>query len=284
MKLPVIAAAAVGFYLFPTGAICADPPAVIQIGRELTKEGRSSAHQKVEADWARAFRKAKFPSHYLALTAMTGPGEVWFLSSYDSFAAMEQSDKLIESGALKNEMDLLEARDGEMRSSSRQMIAVYRKDLSYRPELTKVGSTRYMAISTFRLKLGHLPDFLEGSKHFRTAYEKLNFPRANLVYQVVGGAPQDTFLFFQPMETLKALDSMAQFSQALPKAMGVEEFGRLTKGAGDVFVSIETSFFKVNPQMSYVSKETEDADPSYWRPKAPAKPAAESKPKEKPAQ
>src|SRR6266849_6526865 len=112
--------------IFPLAAICADPPAVIQIGRESIKEGRSAAHRKVETDWARAFRRAKYPYHFLALETMTGANEIWFISGYPSFAAIEEGDRLIENGPLKNEFDLLDARDGELRATSRSMLAVYR--------------------------------------------------------------------------------------------------------------------------------------------------------------
>jgi len=66
------------------------------------------------------------------------------------------------------------------------------------------------------------------------------------------------------LETLKTMDSMAEVERALPAAMGPEEFGRLMKGAGDVFTSMEGSYFRISPQMSYVSKETEDADAAFW--------------------
>jgi hypothetical protein len=268
--------------IFPSTAICAEPPGVMQIIREAVKEGRGAAHRKVETDWSRAFRRAKFPYHSLALETMTGTNEVWFLLSYPSFAAIEESDNLIEKGPLKNEVEMLEARDGELRSSSRSMIAVYRKDMSYHPERANLGKTRYMAVNTFRVKLGHTGDFVAGSKMFLAAYEKMNFPHASIVYQVVGGAPQGMFLFFMPLETLKTMDSMAEVERALPAAMGPEEFGRLMKGAGDVFTSMEGSYFRISPQMSYVSKETEDADAAFWRPKISAKPASDAKAKEKP--
>src|SRR6266478_2183844 len=233
--------------IFPLAAICAEPPAVMQIIREAVKEGRSAAHRKVETDWSRAFRKANFPYHALALETMTGTNEVWFLNSYPSFAAIEESDNLIEKGALKNEVEMLDARDGELRSSSRSMIAVYRKDMSYHPERANLGKTRYMTMTTFRVKLGRTGDFMAGSKLFLAAYEKMNFPSASLVYQVVGGAPGGMFLFFWPLETLKSMDSMADIQRDLPAAMGRDEYGRLMKGAGDVFSSIEASCFRISP-------------------------------------
>jgi hypothetical protein len=47
---------------------------------------------------------------------------------------------------------------------------------------------------------------------------------------------------------------------------------RPMKGACDIFTS---TAFAINPRMSYVSKQTEDVDPGFWRPKvSPAKAAA----------
>jgi hypothetical protein len=49
----------------------AGPPPVLQIQREVIKEGKTAAHEKTEAEFVRAFRKAKFPGHYLAITTMS---------------------------------------------------------------------------------------------------------------------------------------------------------------------------------------------------------------------
>jgi hypothetical protein len=269
----------------PAIAQDAGPPPVIQIIRESIKEGRSAAHEKVETDYARMFRKNKFPFHYLALTSMTGPGEAWFVSAFPSFAAVEESDKEFQKPAFKAENDLLDARDGELRSISRNMYAVYRKDMSYQPEQANVGKTRYVNIESFRVKLGHTEDFMTGSKMFVAAFEKAKIKAPMLAYQVVAGAPEGLFLFIQPMESLKTFDEMPARQKALMDAMGAENFQRMMKGSGDVFTSTENSLFSVNPKMSYVSKETEDVDPAFWRPKVTsAKPAADTKVAEKTGQ
>jgi hypothetical protein len=244
-----------------------EPPAVLQIIRESIKEGHSAAHEKVEADWAGALRKHNVSFHSLALTSMTGPGEAWFLVAYPSFAAVEQGDQELHKPALKAEIDTLDARDGELRSNSRSMYAVYRKDMSYRPDLVNVGKTRYFGVTAFRLKLGQTGDFEAGSKKFIAAHEKAGLKAPAVAYQVIAGAPADLFLFFEPMESLKMVDEMPTQDKAVAEAMGNEEFQRMMKGAGDVFTSIEYSLFAVNPRMSYVSKDTEDVDPAFWRPK-----------------
>lgn len=260
-----------------------EPPAVMGITREAIKEGHGAAHEKVEADWAAAFRKRNLPFHSLALTSMTGPGEVWFLLPSKSFAEVERAGQEFQKSGLKSEIEMLEARDGELRSNSRTMYAIYRKDMSYHPELVNIGKTRYVGVTTFRLKLGHMGDFMEGSKKFLEADEKAGLKTPQVVYQVVAGAPEGMFLFMEPMESLKTLDEMPARDKAVSEAMGSEDFQRMMKGAGDVFTSIEYSLFAVNPRMSYVSKDTEDVDPAFWRPKmSPGK--AASKRAENPGQ
>ena len=166
-----------------------EPPAVMGIIRETVKEGHTAAHEKVEADWSGAMRKHNFSYHDLALTSMTGPSEALFLLPFKSFADVEQANKEMQKAALKSEIDLLDARDGELRSSSRTIYAVYRKDMSYRPDLVNIGKTRYIGVTAFRLKLGHMDDFEAGSKKFIDANEKAGLKNPTVVYQAIAGAP-----------------------------------------------------------------------------------------------
>lgn len=243
-----------------------EPPAVLEIVRESVKEGSVGAHEKVESDWAAAFRKHNFPNHQLTLTSMTGPSEALFLVGFSSFAEVEQAEQIFQKPGIKAEMQGLDARDGELRSASRTLYAVYRKDLSYRPELVNIGKTRYVGVQTFRLKLGHMHDFEEGSKKFRAADEQAGIKVPSVAYEILGGAPDGVVLFFEPMESLKTLDEVPAWEKAVQQAMG-EDYQRLMQGSGDVFNSMEYNLYAVNARMSYMSKETEDADPSFWRPK-----------------
>jgi hypothetical protein len=278
-----VAVLAAGCFSIP--AFCQEPPAVLHITREAIKEGRASAHEKTEADWSRAMRRAKYPGNYVALVTLAGPNEVWFIERYPSFAKMDEAEKMFDSGPLKNEMDMLDSRDGELRGSSRTMLAVYRKDMSYRPEQWNMGKIRYIAVTRMQVKLGMVPDFMKGTKEILGAYEKSNFPLPVMTAQVVAGAPNGTFLMFMGSESLEPYDNMHKFENAMMEAMGQERAMEFMKGEGAVFQAMENTMFRVSPTMSYVSKETEDADPAFWRPKpAAAKPAAEAKPKEKSGQ
>ena len=147
-----------------------------------------------------------------------------------------------------------------------------------------LGKTRFINIASYRVKLGHTEDLMAGSKMILGALEKANLQFPVLAYEVMAGVPEGLFLFIEPMESLKTLDEGPARDRAMIEAMGAENFGRLMKGTGDVFATIETNLFSVSPQMSYVSKEVEDTDANFWKPKAPAKPVVETTPKEKTGQ
>src|SRR6266496_3935930 len=186
--ITVIAAAlpSCGFPVFGQAAAAGGwpPPKVLQIYREEVKPGKAPAHEVVEAGWPRAFAKANWPTHYIAMTSLTGPNEAWFMTGFDSFAAWEADTRNIDKNpGLKKELDQLEAKDGELRSGGRSVVASFREDLSnqWNVDMPKM---RYFRVITFRVgelglvtrrgedreggvregepdsTLGHVPDFL----------------------------------------------------------------------------------------------------------------------------
>jgi hypothetical protein len=266
-------------------AIAQEPSPVINFGREAIKEGRTAAHEKVEADWARTFRRAKFPYYWVGMNTMTGANEAWFVSFYDSFADIEKANKAEES-ALKSDNDMLDARDGELRNSSRSQILVYRKDLSYHPERAVLGKTRYFDVSVYQVKLGKSEQFRDGLKTYLSGMEKSGYPLPVLCYQVVAGGHAGTYHFVTPMESLAALDSSDEYNKKASEALGPDATSKLRQSTGEIFSSIETTYLKVNPNMSYLPASVESADPDFWRPKPAAapKPAAPKPVTPKPGQ
>src|SRR5712692_11855886 len=75
------------------------PPKVLQIIREEVKYGKGPAHEKHEAGYPRALKKANWPATYLAMTSITGQGEAWFLFPYDSFFSFENNRPATEKNA-----------------------------------------------------------------------------------------------------------------------------------------------------------------------------------------
>ena len=72
----------------------APPPAynVVTVYRETVKPGKSHAHDALENGWAAALASAK-PNGFLAIIAMTGPAENWYLTPFANWADYEKSNK-----------------------------------------------------------------------------------------------------------------------------------------------------------------------------------------------
>lgn len=255
------------------------PAPVLQIFQETVKEGRGAAHAKVEADWAATFRKADFPAHYIAMATMSGPEEVWFVQPMPSFAINEEYDKASAKEPLKSALATMSSLDGELRSSSKTLWAVFRPDLSYGVERFNPPKMRFVSIGSYRVKLGRDQDFTEGTKTYLGGYAKANIETCILAYQVVAGAPAGTYLFISMMDSLQTFDQQPERMKALRDAMG-DDYSKIMTGAGEVFVSIENTLFQAKPAMSYAPKALIDADP-FWKPEATTVTATRTKKKEK---
>ncbi|HEY8793805.1 MAG TPA: hypothetical protein VIM15_02585 [Gemmatimonadaceae bacterium] len=245
------------------------PPKVVQIIREEVKPGKGAAHAKVEAGWPRAFAKAKWPTHYLAMTSMSGPSEAWFLIGYPSMAAWEQDNQNSEKAtALTAQLDQLSARDGELLSNTRGVVATYIDSLSYKPHVD-MPTMRYFQVLTFRVRPGHESDFMQAAKMFRTAYEKAkDLPAAWATYRVDFGMPGPVYLVFIPAKSLEEMDQHPAQDKAFGEAMGAENWKALNKIAADSYVNVESNLFALSPKMSYPPTEFAARDPDFWTPKA----------------
>ena len=245
------------------------PPKVLQIYREEVKPGKSAAHAVVEAGWPAAFARANWPVHYVAMTSTTGPSEAWYVTGYESFAAIEKDQQAVEKATVLNAtLEQLSARDGELLSSTRSVTAVHRPDLSYRSGSVNVAEARYVRVATVRVRLGHADAFVERQKTAMAAHDKANTGVHWTVYEVVGGMPAGTYLIFSSMKSLAEAD--VDVSKAFREAMGEENFAKRMQFARDSLLFVESNIFAFSPKQSYVSKEWVAANPDFWAPKTGA--------------
>ena len=255
-----------------------EPPKVIHIQREDIKEGKSAAHAKSEAHFVQAMTrmKKKFPSTFLGLSSVTGPSQVWFMEAHASFAS------IAETTAFEDETPVfatLDAQDGEYRTSSRGIIAVYRSDLSYHGAqlMESLPKARFFNVITIRIRFEHDAEFAELAKTALEAAEKSASDQPVAVYQVVSGMAAGTYMLMEPSASLKALDDAPARSRALMQAMGESGAKKFLKSAGEIIAGEEPVLFAIDPSMSYVSKEFAAGDPEFWTP-MPAKISAKPKP------
>ena len=259
------------------------PPKLMQIYREIVKPGHGAAHSKTEAGWPAAFRKANWPTHYMAMTSRSGPNEAWFISGWDSYAAYEKDAQGAEKNtALQAEMDRLSTVDGEHLSTMSSIFASYREDLSYRAAVN-IPQMRYFVLTTYRVKPGRGADFVAARKLVQAVHEKLNMDEHWATYQVTSGAPAGTYLLFLPIKSMAEMDAAQDMhGKAYEAAMGEEnqkKLGDLMNASVESSTSVILSF---SPKMSYPPKEWVLAD-AFWAPAtAPAAKADAKLPAKKP--
>jgi len=253
-------------------ALAQDPPQgpakILQILREEVKPGRSTAHERLEAGYAKAFKAAR-RSPYLAMSTITGPSEAWFLVRFDSYAALEAENDAIEKDAtLTQALGQLDEADAAFRTGQRAIIAEYREDLSYRP-LSNIGGIHYVDVIIFRVRPGQVPTFEEARAISKKAHEQANVDERWAVYEVGSGMPAGTFLMLFGHKSLAELDTDPH-TPAYREALGAEGRAKVQKLTGDAVQSVETMTFKFSPKMSYPPEWLVKADPDFWSPKTPA--------------
>lgn len=263
------------------------PPKVLQIFREEVRVGKGAAHEKFEAEgFVQTFAKANWPTHYLAMTTISGPSEAWFLTPYDSFEAWEKDRQATEKApGLLGQLDRLGEKDAEFITNGRSIVAILRPELSYRREGVNIFTMRYVAVTTYSVRPGHNADFEESRKIVNEAHEKANVDEHWSMYQVISGMPGGTFLYFAPFKSLKEEDAVPEkHGKAYQDALGDEGRKKLRELSSASILNSETMLFTFSPKMSYVSKEAIAADPDFWAPKPkmaarkPAETASSKKP------
>ncbi len=262
----------------------ADPPVgtqrpkVMTIFREEVKPGRQPAHEKSEAQWPAALRKANSKGIYLAITS---GDQAWFLNPYASFAAIETQAKEEEANSLLTaDLDRLWAAEGDMLSRTSALTAVYNEELSYRADWD-VAKIRYYSVTTMRIQPGYGNEFEQIRKLVRAAHEKAKVDERWSVYEVVTGAPDDTYIMFFPIVSLADLDKVEELhGKEYREALGEDARSRQREFQRNAVRMSETRVFRLNPKMSYLPKELTDRDPDFWTPKPPPA-AAAKKPEQK---
>jgi hypothetical protein len=248
------------------------PPPVVRIYIEQVKPGKNAAHEKSESAWARTFARGNYPAHYIALDAMAGGNESWFVESHSSFADVEKAEKASDAEPLKSELQQASSMDGEYLSGNRTLIALLRRDLTYEPEgAPSLSKTRYMNVITVRIKMGTEQRLVSAVNDLIKIYKNVAMPQAAMAYQVISGAPSGTYLIFEPMAALADWDKYPAIMESI-RATAARKFDAVEKDFADFSTFEEGRLMSINPHMSYPSREVIAGDPAFWAPKP--KPAA----------
>ena len=248
------------------------PPKVLVIAREFLKPGRSgSLHEKTESSFVQAMSSAKWPTHYLALTSLSGKSRALFFTFYDSFDAWEKDNAATEKNATLNAaLDHAAIADGDLLDSIDQSAWVYRDEFSLRPIYGDLPHRRALEILDFHVRPGHIAEWNELVKMVRAGYEK-GVPDAHWAcFQNVFGGSNGTYLFLIARKSASEIDGAFQWDKQFAAAMGDLALKKVSELEAASVESSETQLFLFSPKMSYVADEWIAADPDFWKPKVAA--------------
>lgn len=258
------------------------PPRVLSIQREFIKPGKAGAtHEKSESAFVQAMTRAKWPTHYLAVNALSGKARALYLTGYDSFAAWEKDMMAVQKNAtLSAALDRAYVADGDLLSDFDASALLYRDDYSLRSAVD-IPHMRYFEISLYRVRPGHMQDWDTLVKMVMAAYQKI--PDVHwATYQAIYGQEGGTFVVFNPMKSASEIDQSFDQDKKFMAAMG-DDMKKFSELEAATIESSQHNLFIFSPKMSYVADEWIKADPDFWKPK-PAAAAPAKKAEEKPAQ
>jgi hypothetical protein len=253
-------------------------PKVMTITREYVKPGKAGmAHDKAEGLYVQAMAKAKWPTHYIGMTSMSGKSRALFITQYESFEAWEKDGAAVEKNAALNAaIDHAVSVDGDLLDSIDQAALVFNEELSLRPH-PDLSHFRFMDISVYHVRPGHNKDWLDLVKMVKNGYEK-SVPDAHWgVFSEHYGGEGGTYLVFIGRTSLSEVDKSFMDSKQFQAALGEDGLKKLDELAASCIESSLHNLFAINPRMSYVPDDWGKND-DFWKPKAAAMPAAAAKP------
>ncbi|MGA9565928.1 MAG: hypothetical protein WBS19_10440 [Candidatus Korobacteraceae bacterium] len=262
------------------------PPKVLVTQLEMLKPGVSGApHMKTESAFVQAMTAAKWPTRYLGMDSMSGASRALFLVGYDSFAAWEKDTLATQKNTtLSAALDRASIADGQLLTSYMSGVFVYREDLSLRPNTTNVPQSRYFEIMRFKIRPGHDQDWEELVKMYIDGYNKASQTQHWVVFQSMYGTDNGgVYIVFNSMKSLAEVDGGMADSKKFADQMGADGMKKISELTAACVQDVQVNLFAFNPKESYVADAWVKADPTFWKPAAPA-PKAAAKPEAKPAQ
>jgi hypothetical protein len=241
------------------------PPPLIQRFREMVKVGHADAHEANERAWAAAYAKTKVPYYSIAMTAMTGPNDAWWLSGWSSFKEFDDANAaLAKNKEFQASISQYSAKDADFVSDGIGSIWALRSDLSYRDTLNWSEMHAYEMI-TIRARPGHNDDFKRIAQKIRATHQAAGTSAHWALYQGIMGVPDGTFLVLVPLKSVADIDVGMKEDGLFAKALGEAGGKELDQLSRDGIISEESNLFAVSAKMSYVSEDWRAADADFWK-------------------
>lgn len=241
------------------------PPKILVIQREITKPGKGGAlHLKSEQAFIRAMAAAKAAPRYIAMSALSGTPRVLFFSGYPSLAAWEAEDKSVDKDtALSATLDRLNVADGDLLTETAQSVWQRRDDLSMNPG--NLQGDRYMEITQFKVRPGHVHEWEELVKMVQEGYKK-GSPDANWVmFEQLYGTGGNAYIVISKLKSMTEADQHLASGKQFADAMGEDGMKKMSELEAACVESEQTNLFALDPKMSYPPEVLTKAEPEFWK-------------------
>lgn len=246
-------------------------PKVIQITREYTKPYKGgAAHDKTEAAFIEAMSKAKWPTHYVGMTSLTGRSRAIYMTPFMSFDAWEKDNAAVaKNSVLSAALENASVTDGELLDEVDQGVFVFNEEGSFHPR-ADVSHQRFMEISLYQVKPGHSREWDEAVKMVKAAYEKAGLDEHWALYRQAYGGSGGRYLVLSAHKNLAEIDQGFAEDAQFAKAIGDDGMKHLDELIAASVDTTQHELFQFNPHMSYVPEEWTKSDPDFWKPAASA--------------
>lgn len=233
-----------------------EPPLLIQLIRTPGTDARA----------VRPYPDAGAAVNVFGMTSITGGPEIWQIETHDSFGGIEALDRAISS--VTPASDRRDRSQDDVLAPSRTLIALYREDWSFRPDVAikMFPRARYLYVSIHRIRPGAELNYAELVRIRRLSLDRINLEMPDIAYQVISGAPSGTYVFLAPLTSLRTIDDgLARGRVGAEPATGHGEKTSQIVAATEIMR--ENLLFRIEPRISYVSDDFASADAEFWRPK-----------------
>jgi len=253
-------------------------PKVLQITREFTKPGKAGAvHEKAESAFVQAMARAKWPTHYMAVTSLTGKQRSLFLTRFDSFESWEKDNAAIAKNAsLAASLDRAGFGDGDLLDSMDQAVFYFRESMSLRP-MADISKMRYLDVMVFKIRGGKGREWEELVKLAKEGYGKGDAQAHWGTFELIYGGETGTYLVLTARKSLAEVDRGFSIEKDVMSAIGEANGKKMDELFASCVESLQTQLFAFNPGMSYPAEEWIKSDPDFWKPKTVTAMAAPKK-------
>jgi hypothetical protein len=240
------------------------PPNILRITRSLAKPGSRVELARARARRAEALVNARWPRPSIALTSVTGPDEVWRLTGYEAFEAWnEDLETSCRMHVLSSLLELLDQEEGDLIQESREVTAVYRPEISYRPEFDW-ADMRFLDVITIQLRPGHHAEYLQNRKLVMDAHQRAALDEHILIYTVSSGWRSGTYLILRPLRSLRDLDLMEEMhGKRYGEILGDDNRKRVIELFAASVEREEEEYFAVDARASHITAAWSAAESDY---------------------